>query len=432
MDSRRPVVELALRPAAASTGAWRSSVVLTLADGGLAVFFNGGRLPGARAALPAAVARRAADRVAHQPHSARGGEVRPVAGQQRELRLIARRTWRFFETFVTAEDNHLPPDNFQEDPRARRRAPHLAHQHRPLSAVDGGGARFRLVRPARRARPHRGHARHDGAHAQVSRAPVQLVRHARPAAARSPLRVVGRLGQPRRASHHARRRVPRMAEKRRRRPRRPSTASPIRSTWRARRCAHFRFSPGLTITQGLLETAFNDLETSLRPRTMPLDPQTDALREAAERASTLVDMVRTLASESDASSAAPNWCTGSKPRAAPSTAGAAICWRAIRPVSSSSTSSRWPTSPCSSPRPWSSASCSTRSASCCRSAIAPPTARSTTAATTCSPPRRASPASSPSPRATFRRGTGSGSAAPSRPSARARRWCPGRARCSST
>ena len=38
--------------------------------------------------------------------------------QQRELRLIARRTWRFFETFVTAEDNHLPPDNFQEDPRA--------------------------------------------------------------------------------------------------------------------------------------------------------------------------------------------------------------------------------------------------------------------------------------------------------------------------
>ena len=82
------------------------------------------------------------------------------AEQQRELRLIARRTWRFFETFVTAEDNHLPPDNFQEDPRARGGAPHLAHQHRPLSAVDGGGAGFRLVWPARCARPHRGHARH--------------------------------------------------------------------------------------------------------------------------------------------------------------------------------------------------------------------------------------------------------------------------------
>jgi cyclic beta-1,2-glucan synthetase len=43
-----------------------------------------------------------------------------------ELRLIARRTWRFFETFVTAADNMLPPDNFQEDPSpvvARRTSP---------------------------------------------------------------------------------------------------------------------------------------------------------------------------------------------------------------------------------------------------------------------------------------------------------------------
>ncbi|HVQ25194.1 MAG TPA: cyclic beta 1-2 glucan synthetase, partial [Planctomycetota bacterium] len=32
------------------------------------------------------------------------------------LRTVARRTWRFFESFVGAEDHHLPPDNFQEDP----------------------------------------------------------------------------------------------------------------------------------------------------------------------------------------------------------------------------------------------------------------------------------------------------------------------------
>ena len=32
------------------------------------------------------------------------------------LRRIARKTWHFFETFVTAEDHWLPPDNFQEDP----------------------------------------------------------------------------------------------------------------------------------------------------------------------------------------------------------------------------------------------------------------------------------------------------------------------------
>jgi cyclic beta-1,2-glucan synthetase len=33
------------------------------------------------------------------------------------LRLTARRTWLFFETFVGAEDNWIPPDNFQDDPR---------------------------------------------------------------------------------------------------------------------------------------------------------------------------------------------------------------------------------------------------------------------------------------------------------------------------
>ena len=44
------------------------------------------------------------------------------------LRLIARRTWRYFETFVTAADNMLPPDNFQEDPK-----PVLAHRTSPTN-----------------------------------------------------------------------------------------------------------------------------------------------------------------------------------------------------------------------------------------------------------------------------------------------------------
>jgi cyclic beta-1,2-glucan synthetase len=38
--------------------------------------------------------------------------------QARALRLIARRTWRFFTTFVTSESHALPPDNFQETPQA--------------------------------------------------------------------------------------------------------------------------------------------------------------------------------------------------------------------------------------------------------------------------------------------------------------------------
>ena len=45
-----------------------------------------------------------------------------------ELRGIARRTWRFFETFVTPGDNMLPPDNFQETPQ-----PVVAHRTSPTN-----------------------------------------------------------------------------------------------------------------------------------------------------------------------------------------------------------------------------------------------------------------------------------------------------------
>ena len=40
------------------------------------------------------------------------------------LRRTARKTWRYFETFVTEADGWLPPDNYQEDgdaPRLARR-----------------------------------------------------------------------------------------------------------------------------------------------------------------------------------------------------------------------------------------------------------------------------------------------------------------------
>ncbi|HSQ00488.1 MAG TPA: glycosyl transferase, partial [Candidatus Dormibacteraeota bacterium] len=43
------------------------------------------------------------------------GAVPVSAADARALRLIARRTWRFFEAFVAADENMLPPDNFQED-----------------------------------------------------------------------------------------------------------------------------------------------------------------------------------------------------------------------------------------------------------------------------------------------------------------------------
>ena len=56
---------------------------------------------------------------AHEPIS---------ASDTRSLRLVARRTWRFFETFVTAEDHMLPPDNFQEEP-----TPVVAHRTSPTN-----------------------------------------------------------------------------------------------------------------------------------------------------------------------------------------------------------------------------------------------------------------------------------------------------------
>ena len=56
------------------------------------------------------------------------GSMSASAADARELRLIARRTWRFFETFVTAADNMLPPDNFQEDP-----VPAVAHRTSPTN-----------------------------------------------------------------------------------------------------------------------------------------------------------------------------------------------------------------------------------------------------------------------------------------------------------
>ncbi len=44
------------------------------------------------------------------------------------LRRIARKTWRFFDVFVTAEDNWLPPDNYQEDPKGV-----IAHRTSPTN-----------------------------------------------------------------------------------------------------------------------------------------------------------------------------------------------------------------------------------------------------------------------------------------------------------
>ncbi len=59
---------------------------------------------------------------------AESADRRLSAADAGALRLIARRTWRFFETFVCPEDHALPPDNFQEAPQ-----PVVAHRTSPTN-----------------------------------------------------------------------------------------------------------------------------------------------------------------------------------------------------------------------------------------------------------------------------------------------------------
>ncbi len=55
--------------------------------------------------------------------------TQPLSSEDvRALRAIARRTWRFFATFVGPEDHALPPDNFQETP-----SPVVAHRTSPTN-----------------------------------------------------------------------------------------------------------------------------------------------------------------------------------------------------------------------------------------------------------------------------------------------------------
>ena len=112
----------------------------------------------------------------------------PIAGTNpvspadaQALRLSARRTWRFFEKFVTAEDNMLPPDNFQEDPTAGASPSDLAHQPRTLSSVSDNGSRFRLGWCERNCRATGRDARIDEPTRAFSRPLLQLVRNPRSA-----------------------------------------------------------------------------------------------------------------------------------------------------------------------------------------------------------------------------------------------------------
>ncbi|MBF0889093.1 glycosyl transferase [Gluconobacter sp. LMG 1745] len=59
-------------------------------------------------------------------YSVSARRLEATADETAVLRLQGRRTWKYFETFVTESDHFLPPDNFQEEPAAllaRRTSP---------------------------------------------------------------------------------------------------------------------------------------------------------------------------------------------------------------------------------------------------------------------------------------------------------------------
>ncbi len=90
--------------------------------------------------------------------------------ETRSLRLVARRTWRFFETFVVEAENFLPPDNFQEDPQpvvAHRTSPTnvglyllsttVAHDFGTIGVLDMAQRLEDTLGTMSRLRRHRGH-----------------------------------------------------------------------------------------------------------------------------------------------------------------------------------------------------------------------------------------------------------------------------------
>jgi cyclic beta-1,2-glucan synthetase len=275
------------------------STWLTLGIAALTAVLAGGKLPAI--ALPFLLLWLAAPvigwRISRTPPAVAKSEL--SNDEQRELRLIGRRTWRFFEAFVTAEDNDLPPDNYQEDPRAV-----VAHRTSPtnvglyllsiVAARDFGwcGLRDALDRieatltTMARMQKFRGHLYNwydtQDLHPLEPRY-VSSVDSGNLAAHLITLAGAFREWQKNAAP-------------------RPESVAGLGDAFDLARDAlrKFEFAPGQTITRALLETAFNDLEASLRPSDGPLDPAADSLADAAERASTLVDLVRTLASETHA------------------------------------------------------------------------------------------------------------------------------------
>ena len=100
---------------------------------------------------------------------------------------LARKTWGFFETYVNAEDNWLPPDNVQENPRVV-----IAHRTSPTNMglallADLAAYDFGYLSGGQLVDRTDERAAHDGVAGAPPRPLLQLVRHAHARAAAASL-----------------------------------------------------------------------------------------------------------------------------------------------------------------------------------------------------------------------------------------------------
>src|SRR6185369_619684 len=106
---------------------WRFMWPTEVITAGAAILIVITRPPACFVAAPFLIVWSASPLIAFWVSRTLSGAEQTIDGDDTGLvRLIARRTWKFSETFVGPDDNWLAPDNYQEDPR-----PVVAHRTSP-------------------------------------------------------------------------------------------------------------------------------------------------------------------------------------------------------------------------------------------------------------------------------------------------------------
>ena len=135
-----------------------------------------------------------------------GARQRPLADAERRLlRRTARKTWRYFETFVTADTAWLPPDNYQETGSEAQPAPRTSPTNIAMGLLVGAGrARPRISLDWRAGLLARSELDDAGGARTPRRALPQLVRHEDACAAAAAVRLDRRQREPGSVTHRPR------------------------------------------------------------------------------------------------------------------------------------------------------------------------------------------------------------------------------------